>query len=272
MATPIISAVSHGTYYELHNTGKPVVVLIHGLGLDQSMWSAQVEALVKSYSVLTYDLNGMGQSALPTETPCLTIFARQLADLLDELDIKQVALAGFSLGGMIVRRFAMDFPQKLWALGILNSAHKRDADAHYAIQKRVCQAQRDGPEATVDAALSRWFTTAFHDANPNTMQWVRTTILKNDKTIYPKNYQVLVDGVTELIAPEPPISCPTLVMTAEEDFGNSPEMAIAIANEIAGATTIVLPKLRHMAMVEAPELFNKHLLEFLDQCKQGEES
>jgi len=194
------------------------------------------------------------------------MFSQQLEELLNELDIDSAAVAGFSLGGMIVRRAAMDFPERLWALAILNSAHKRDAKAHDAIQSRVHQAEKDGPAATVQAALSRWFTESFHQANTDTMDWVRDTILKNDKTIYPQNYQVLVSGVDELIAPQPPIVCPTLVMSAEEDYGNSPEMARAIAAEIAGSETVILPGLRHMAMVEEPELFNKHLLSFFDRA------
>lgn len=263
------SRSTNGTCYQLHGLGKgkdkPVVVLIHGLGLDQGMWYRQLDAFEQYYTVLTYDLTGMGQSAPPAETPNLTLFARQLVDLLDELGIDKVAVAGFSLGGMIARRVAMDFPERLWALCVLNSAHHRSSDAHDAIQQRVYQSQKDGPAATVDAALTRWFTKPFHDSNPEIMSWVRATILANDKTIYPQNYQVLVDGVIELVSPDPPITCPTLVMTGEEDYGNSPEMSQAIASEILDSVLVVLPGLRHMAMVEAPGLFNKHLLAFVNQ-------
>ncbi|MFT4725600.1 MAG: pimeloyl-ACP methyl ester carboxylesterase [Granulosicoccus sp.] len=263
------SVSSSGTHYRIHGNGGPVLVLIHGFGLDQGMWRWQIDALSQHYTVLTFDLIGMGQSSPPTETPSLTMFSNQLVNLLNELCIEQAAVAGFSLGGMIARRFAMDFAHRIWALAILNSAHKRHPAAHDAIQSRVDQARIDGPEATVDAALSRWFTPPFHDTNPNIMKWVRTTILANDKKIYPDNYQVLVDGVNELIAPAPPISCPTLVMTAEDDYGNSPEMSQAITAEISGSTRVVLPGLRHMAMVEAPELFNEHLLGFLKQVNAG---
>ena len=260
---------SDGSCYKLHSTDattdSAVVVLIHGLGLDQNMWHWQLEALTQNYRVLTYDLTGMGKSSPPTQTPDLTMFSNQLVTLLDELKLDKVAVAGFSLGGMIARRFAMDYPHRLSALAILHSAYKRDADAHNAIQSRVYQAQREGPQATVEAAISRWFTTPFQNANPDIMNWIRTTILANDKTIYPKNYQVLVDGVNELAAPDPPILCPTFVMTAEQDYGNSPEMSHAIASEIKDSVKIILPALRHMAMVEAPELFNQHLMDFFSR-------
>ena len=73
------------------------------------------------------------------------------------------------------------------------------------------------------------------------------------------------DGVEEIVAPRPPISCPTLVLTADEDFGNGPEMSAAIAAEIKGARLIILQGLRHMALVENPDAVNRPVMEFLTE-------
>ena len=101
------------------------------------------------------------------------------------------------------------------------------------------------------------------------MDEVRRWILANRKDVYAPIYQVLVDGVTELVAPSPPIAAPTLVMTGEEDYGNSPAMSRAIAAEIPGSELVILPGLRHMAPAEAPELFNARLLAFLSRVQGG---
>jgi len=246
----------------------PAVVLVHGLGLNRHMWQWQRNALAERYTVVSYDLFGHGDSPSPPETPSLTLFSSQLRRLIDEMDIPEAAVAGFSLGGMIARRFAMDHEKRLWALAILHSAHKREQAAHDAIQSRVHQARRDGPVATVDAALERWFSKSFHHANPKTMQQVRDWVMANSKDIYPDISQVLVDGVDELIAPSPAIHCPALVMTGSEDYGNSVEMTHAIAAEIPGARTVILAGLRHMAMAEDPARFNRELLEFLQHAEQ----
>ena len=87
--------------------------------------------------------------------------------------------------------------------------------------------------------------------------------MANDPVIYPKNYRVLATGVEELIAPQPPISCPTLVVTGADDFGQPAHMAHAIAAEIPAAKTVILPGLRHMAMAEEPDVYNSLLLSFL---------
>ena len=97
------------------------------------------------------------------------------------------------------------------------------------------------------------------------MDLVRCWVMANDITVYHTIYRVLADGVDEIISPTPPIACPTLVMTGDEDFGNGPEMARAIAAEIEGAELCILPGLRHMALAEKPEAVNPPLVRFLDR-------
>lgn len=255
-----------GTCCEVGGTDGPAIVLVHGLGINRQMWRYQVAALTRRYRVITYDLFGHGDSPKPPAPPSLSLFSLQLLRLLDDLNIGKVAVLGFSLGGMIARRFAMDHAERLWALGILHSAHRRTTTEHDAVQARVRQARQEGPQATVDAALQRWFSDDFRTRCPEIPGQVRRWVLANDRQVYPDIYQVLVDGVDEIAAPQKPASCPTLVMTGDEDLGNSPSMSRAIADEIPGAKLVILPHLRHMAMMESPDLFNREILSFLDQA------
>ena len=259
----MVSRTPSGTTYEIFGSGERSLTLIHGLGLNRHSWQWQVPALAARYRVITFDLHGHGDSSVPPRTPSLTVFSEQLTELLDHLGIARSSVFGFSLGGMIARRFAMDHAGRVEALGILHSAHARDKAAHDAIQARVFQAAHDGPAATVEAALQRWFTDGFRASHPEMMDEVRRWILANRKEVYAPIYQVLVDGVTELVAPNPAITAPTLVMTGDEDHGNSPAMSRAIAAEIPGSELVVLPGLRHMALAETPDLFNARLLSFL---------
>lgn len=254
-----------GTAYTLIGPAEvPVVVMIHGLGLNRDCWQWTTPALNDHYRVLCYDLYGHGQSAPPPETPSLSLFSNQLATLLDHCGIETATLAGFSLGGMIVRRFAQDHAHRTTGLVILHSPHKRSADAQDAILKRVEQARHEGPQSTVEAALDRWFTADFRLANPDMMDIVRGWVTANDIGIYHTIYRVLADGIDEIIAPSPPIICPTLVITGDEDYGNGPEMTHAIAAEIGGAQSVILKGLRHMALAEDPSAVNTPLLAFLD--------
>ena len=123
-----------GTVYELSGPeDAPVMVLIHGLGLNRHTWQQHEPNLAARYRVLNYDLLGHGESVPPPVKPSLTVFSEQLRDLLDELGISSCAIVGFSLGGMINRRFALDYPERVRALAILNSPHERGAEAQKAV-------------------------------------------------------------------------------------------------------------------------------------------
>ena len=252
-----------GTVYDLNGPeNAPHVVLVHGLGLNRQCWQWIKPALCDRYRVLSYDLYGHGDSPAPREIPSLSLFSRQLTGLLDNCGAGSAAIVGFSLGGMIARRAAQDAPGRVAALAILHSPHERTEVAQAAIVKRVEQARQDGAGSTVDAALERWFTESFRKANPEMMALVRSWVIANDIAIYHTIYRVLADGIAEITAPKPPIACPALVMTGDEDYGNGPEMAACIAAEIEGARLHILHGLRHMALMEDPDAVNGPLCAF----------
>ena len=242
----------------------PVVVLIHGLGLNKDCWQWMIPDLKDSYRVLSYDLYGHGNSSDPVTEPSLSLFSKQLKDLLDYCKIQKAVIIGFSLGGMVARRFAQDAPQKSQGMVILHSPHKRSNAAQAAILKRVDQARTMGPQSTVEAALERWFTDNFRQANPKLMDKIRQWVMANRKEVYHTIYKVLATGIDEIVKPNPALICPSLVITGDQDFGNGPEMAFAISAEIPGAKTLVLPALRHMALAESPKAVNKPIRDFLD--------
>jgi len=261
----------NGTAYEVSGpVGAPAVVLIHGLGLNRHTWRAHEAALAARYRVVNYDLYGHGESAAPPATPSLALFAGQVLGLMDELGIAEGVLAGFSLGGMINRRLALDHPDRVRALAILNSPHERGAEAQRRVEEQATRSEAGGPAATLDAAIERWFTPAFRAARPDVIAEVRRWVLANDPECYARCRGVLAHGVLELIRPDPPIpdppiALPTLVMTCENDSGSTPAMSHAIAAEIAGSETIIVPGLQHMGLIEQPALFTGPLLRFLDR-------
>src|SRR5665811_2104041 len=92
-------------YYEDHGAGKPVV-LIHGWPLSGASWEKQVSALLEAgHRVITYDRRGFGQSSQPTEGYNYDTFAEDLHKLVTKLDLRELALVGFSMGGGEVARY-----------------------------------------------------------------------------------------------------------------------------------------------------------------------
>lgn len=254
-----------GTAYDLNGPeGAPVVALIHGLGLTRdATYREMIPMLSERFRVLSYDLCGHGETALPETEPSLTVLSEQLITLMDELGIDKAALVGFSLGGMINRRVAMDHPERVSALCILNSPHERREEQQRLVEERARDTSAGGPGATIDATLARWFTPGLCEARRDVLDEVRDVVMANHHENYAKHRFVLAVGVVELIRPEPPITHPTLVITCENDSGQPPAMSHAIGSEISGSEVIIMPELQHMGLVERPDLFAEPVKEFL---------
>ncbi len=96
-------------YFEDHGTGTPVV-LIHGWPLSCAAWEKQVAALLAAgHRVITYDRRGFGQSSKPSLGYDYDTFAEDLNKLLTKLDLRDVALVGFSMGAGEVARYLGKF-------------------------------------------------------------------------------------------------------------------------------------------------------------------
>ena len=102
----------HGLFKDTHlhvddtgGTGR-TVVLIHGWPLSGESWSKQVPAFVEAgYRVVTYDRRGFGRSDKPKTGYDYDTLTEDLHTLLTELDLNDVTLVGFSMGGGEVARY-----------------------------------------------------------------------------------------------------------------------------------------------------------------------
>ena len=252
------------TAYDIYGEGA-TVILIHGLGLNRAMWQWQLPALESEFQVVCYDLLGHGESPKPAGPYTMQQMVAQLDGLMIDLNISRAAMVGFSLGGLINRAFALAHPDKVAALVILNSAHGRTAAQRDSIYLRVQQAEESGPAATIDAALERWFSEEFARREPQVLEQVRQWVIANDANVYSDLYRLLAEGDKGLETEISAIDCPTLIVTGEEDHGNSPEMTRQMASLMPDARAEVLVGLRHMALAEDPSTVNELLIEFLQR-------
>jgi pimeloyl-ACP methyl ester carboxylesterase len=128
-------------YYEDQGTGIPVV-LIHGWPLSGASWEKQVPVLLEAgYRVITYDRRGFGRSSRPSSGYDYDTFAEDLNRLLTKLDLADVSLVGFSMGGGEVARY----------IGTFGSRRVRSAAFISAITPYLLKAA-DNPEG-VDASV-----------------------------------------------------------------------------------------------------------------------
>lgn len=105
--------VSGGTQYVRVGGQGPTVLLLHGFGDTGDMWGPLAEALVKDHTVIIPDLRGMGLSSHPEGGYEKTAQARDLAAILDQLGIQEVALVTHDFGNMVGYAFAALYRQRV---------------------------------------------------------------------------------------------------------------------------------------------------------------
>ena len=116
-------------YYCAGRRGTPIV-LIHGLGSSSEIWAALMQLLKKECLVYALDLPGFGRTPLAPEGTNIQTHVLYLRRFLDALGYPRVTLVGNSLGGWIATRFAIEYPERVERLYLLNSAGLRRENMH----------------------------------------------------------------------------------------------------------------------------------------------
>jgi len=141
METPFVPNL----HYRSHGHGLPVL-LIHGLGSSGADWGLQVPTLRARFRVIVPDLPGCGLSEAHAGACDIQRLARDLWLLLDGLGESQPNIVGYSLGGAVALEMALQRPQSVPRLALINSLATYHVD-HW----------RKWYEARVPAALIRIF-------------------------------------------------------------------------------------------------------------------
>ncbi len=161
-----------GLYYEDHGSGSPVV-LIHGWPLSGRSWEKQVPALMEAgYRVITYDRRGFGKSSQPYGGYDYDTFTADLDVLLSHLDLRDVALVGFSMGGGEVARYVGRYGSDRVAKAVLAAAvppylYQSDDNPEGGLDDETIQQFQDAVRGDRIAFLDG-FTTDFFAAGNRT--------------------------------------------------------------------------------------------------------
>lgn len=251
-------------YYEIHGKGVPVL-FIHGLGSSAADWELQLEFFAQHYQVILVDLRGHGQSSRPATGYSISQFAADVQALLQHLGYQRVHLVGISLGGMIGFQLAVDAPQLLQSLTVLNSAP-------YVALNTFKQKWQLGLRKLFTRVLSmqsfakilaRKLFPAPHQAHLREQlikRWV-----KNDKKIYYQSFMSIFrwQGVKSQLSQ---IACPVLVLAADMDY-LPVSYKQAYTQQLPNARLEVIHQSRHASIQDQPEVFNQKLHDFLQQIR-----
>jgi len=251
------------TFVRVDGTGEPLV-LVHGVGLDHTMWDPVMDLLTSTRMVVRYDLLGHGDSHDPAGERTLDDFVGQAVAVINAIDVDDADVAGLSIGALIVGALASRHPDRVRDVALLNSVFDRDQAGVEAAAERLAGVERAGMSAMVPSALERWFTDLWRTEHPEAVDRLVAVLESNDVDAYAKAYRVFLEGDPLMPSAAAAISARTLVMTGELDSGSTPAMTEALASAIPNATSRVLRSLHHLPPIEAPRTFSGALLDFFD--------
>ncbi|OIK10180.1 alpha/beta hydrolase [Bacillus sp. MUM 116] len=252
------------TLYEEKGSGEPLI-LIHGVGLDHTMWVGQVEGLSKHFRVVVYDMVGHGGSEHPSGPYSLSQYVEQLMTLMNHLQIEKTHLVGFSMGGMVAQAFALAHGEKLKTLTIISAVANRTVDQRKAILARVEEVKENGASATIEPAIGRWFTQEFLTDQKDVVNRIRTRLQTNKHHSYLAAYTLFATA-DELLWPMlQQIDIPTFIITGENDSGSNPEMANQMLEKIANSEIRIVPTMKHMLPMEGFQIVNEAINSFIQK-------
>ncbi|EGP47268.1 alpha/beta fold hydrolase [Achromobacter insuavis] len=231
--------------------GEPLV-LLHGVGLDHTLWDDLAPLLEPDFEVLRYDLLGHGAAPALRGPAAIGDFIAQLDDELERAGWRDAHLLGYSMGGLIAGAYAAARPRRVRRLTLLSTVFRRTEQEAAAVQARLAAAATQDPQAAARISLARWFTPDFQARRPERVARIGQRLLDNDRASFLAAYALFAHGDAILAQAAPDIACPALVMTGEEDVGSNPRMTRELARALPAARANVVPAQRHMLPVEEP--------------------
>jgi 3-oxoadipate enol-lactonase len=242
----------------------PAVLFIHGYPLDRSIWTHQLAAL-DGWCRIAPDLRGSGQSDAPDLGYSMDTYAADLVALLDLLGIERVVLVGHSMGGYIAFEFLRRWRDRVRGLILVDSRAEADTPEGKKGRDTAAATARDqGAEAVADSMLAKMLGASTLAGAPATVERVRGIM-----AAMPVAGMV---GALGAMRDRPDSSAmlpelggiPTLVIVGDEDEVIPPAQARAMADDIPGASLVVIRSAGHLPSMERPVETTDAILAFLE--------
>ena len=265
--------------YVKEGKGKQTIVFIHGLSSNADAWSRTIESLKGKYSCVALDLPGFGKSSKVASAYTPTYYAEIVAKLIDKLKLKNVVVAGHSMGGQAAIKLALNYPEKLKKLILIAPAGIEQFNVQQALLMKNTLTV-DVVSKTTDEQIDRNYRLNFFKL-PNEAQ----TMISDRKKIreaadFPEYCNAIVKSIAGMLddptqAELKRILVKTLVIFGENDnlIPNkylNPSLTTALVGTIAqekikNSTLHFVSESGHFVQFEKPTEVNRIITTWLEE-------
>ncbi len=238
----------------------PAIVLSHGFSMGHEMWVHQIGPLTGSgWRVVTYDERGWGQTT-HTEPFDYWDLAADVVGLMDHLGIDRAVLGGMSQGGFLTLRAALTAPARVRAMVLVDTeAEALSVEDRAQYQGLFDAAGALGLSGEIGDALQMvLFAPGYADARYWRGKWTSKPIAA---WVGAKDCLFERDSIVDRLGE---ITCPSIVFHGDADMAIPLERGRLVSESLSGPSTfVVVPGAGHTSNLEAPDVVNPPMLDFL---------
>lgn len=252
-------------YYEEYGSGEPLL-LVMGTGGDHNLWAQQIPVFGKEFRCIALHNRGMGETDKPNTRYTIRLMSEDAVALFDTLSVDQAHIAGLSIGSCICQEIALNHPSRVKSLSLYHTWARTDDFLRLMFDILAYPLRRGDIEFFIRTLapyllMSRRYITE----RPDAVEAFANFYLKHPTPpeMILKHYQADVehDALDRL----PEITCPTLVLTGEEDICVPPRYSEEVHKLIPDSEYAIItgPGSSHLQLMERPADFNRVALDFL---------
>ncbi|MES2679000.1 MAG: alpha/beta hydrolase [Bacteroidota bacterium] len=242
--------------------GEPII-FIHPFPFNKSVWQEQFDFLKKTNRVITYDIRGFGNSTLDVKKSSIPLYAEDLIQLMDDLQIKKVIACGLSMGGYILLNAVERYPERFSAIILADT--QCVADSKEEQQKRydtIKTLEEKGVTDFVEGFINKAFSPRTLENNSELVDKMRQLMLSNTVSAFTSGLSAMAQR-EETCTGLKNLSIPALVISGKNDIVIQPTQSELLFNNIPGAKLEFIEQAGHLANVEQPQAFNKIISNFI---------
>lgn len=241
------------------------IVLVHGLSDDLRFWDPVISELSRYYHTITLDLRGHGKSSKPDAPYSIEQFSDDIHSLLVKLEIKKAGFIGFSMGGAVAQKFAVNHSEMVSSLVLISSFSYINNDLNKTLLKLRKALIEGGFAAFFDEILPLVLIPEFIQQNQDALNEVKEEKIKTES---PAALINSIDACLKFNLKDK-ISKPTLIISGKEDILTPNELAKQIHRLITHSKLEFIENTGHNVIIPQNIYYlSKIILEFLKsvQC------
>lgn len=242
---------------------KKTILFLHGFPFNKNTWENQVDQLASVANCIAVDTRGHGLTTSGHGFFSIDVFAKDLIEFIDKLQLRNVILCGISMGGYIALR-AHEIQPSLFKGLILCDTHPFE-DTKEQKQHRFDTIQsvlHHGKRPFSIGFITKLFTQESIEKNISEIELIRSCIRRNSTRSICATLLALASrtDTSESVAAT---SLPCLLIRGKEDKITSADVMNSLQEKMKNAELFEIEDAGHLPNLEAPEVFNEKIKEFI---------